>query len=112
MNSAYNDIKAWNWQKLLDVFDPPAGSYASHKATTRRELEDLLNGPLLKDESRIHLVECVLGRLDIPRALSAVSRMSAPQRRVAADADLLLHGFGTLQQAKMMAEANKPKVDH
>lgn len=41
----YNNIKSWNWQKLLDVFDPPAGSYASYRTTNRQELEDLLADP-------------------------------------------------------------------
>lgn len=52
----YNNIKNWNWQKILEVFDPPANSYQSFKTRNRQELEDLLVGPELKDTSKITLV--------------------------------------------------------
>ena len=72
-NREYNRIKTWNWQKLLEVFDPPAGSTMSHFAKTRNELEVLLAGPGLRDTGKMHLVECVLGDFAAPRALRAVS---------------------------------------
>lgn len=70
----YNNIKNWNWQKLLDLFDPPAGTTKSHRTTTRSELEALLAGPELRDGSKLHFVECILGDFDAPRALRAVRR--------------------------------------
>ena len=72
----YNKIGNWQWQKLLDVFGPDPGSYATYKTSTRQELEDLLHGSALKDGSKLHLVECVLGRMDCPRALKAASHTS------------------------------------
>ena len=68
----YNDIGNWQWQKLLEVFGPVPRSYASHKISTRQELEGLLTGPLLRDRSKLHLVECVLEKMDAPRHLRHV----------------------------------------
>lgn len=71
----YNNIKSWNWQKLLDVFDPPAGSYASYKTTNRQELEDLLADEDFAKADKLQLVECLLGDFDAPRALRAQAEM-------------------------------------
>jgi len=78
----YNNIKPWNWQKLLDVFDPPAGSFASYKTTNRQELENLLVNEEFAKADKLQLVECLLGRFDAPRALRAqanlVTKANAP----------------------------------
>lgn len=77
----YNNIKNWNWQKLLEVFDPPAGSYQSFKTNNRQELEDLLVSPELQDTSKLTLVECILGDFDAPRALRAQADLVAHANR-------------------------------
>lgn len=71
----YNDIKQWNWQKLLDAFDPPEGSYASHKCSTRHELEELLKDEEFGRAEKLVLVECILGDMDAPRALRAQAEL-------------------------------------
>jgi TPP-dependent 2-oxoacid decarboxylase len=49
----YNNIKDWNWQKLLEVFSPAAGSHQSFKTRNRKELEDLLARPELRDTNKL-----------------------------------------------------------
>lgn len=69
----YNNIPFWNWQKLLDVMCPSKPDYVNYKTSTRRELEELLVDEDFQNVDKICLVECILGPLDAPRALRAVS---------------------------------------
>jgi TPP-dependent 2-oxoacid decarboxylase len=62
----------------MQVFDPPEGSYGCYKTSTRAELEELLNSDLLRDSSKLHFIECILGNFDAPRALLAVSLYPMP----------------------------------
>jgi indolepyruvate decarboxylase len=70
----YNDIAAWNWTGLVDVFGDPGAQ--AHRVTTVGELHDALTAAADHPE-RACLIQAVVPRLDTPPLLAALARAVA-----------------------------------
>ena len=70
----YNDIAAWDWTRLVDVFGD-SGAHA-HRVTTIGELRDALV-TAADEPDRACLIQAVVPRLDTPPLLAALARAVA-----------------------------------
>lgn len=70
----YNDISSWKWQSVLDLFD--AHDSIPHKswlASTRGELEMILDDKEFASADKAQLLEIKLDKLDAPVSLVALN---------------------------------------
>jgi len=75
----YNNIQPYNHQLLLQAFSPPDGRIPtrSHKVSTRKELEALLEDPEFNKRETIQLIELIMPRGDVPRMLRVQAELTA-----------------------------------
>ncbi|KZT54702.1 pyruvate decarboxylase [Calocera cornea HHB12733] len=76
-NRHYNDIQAWKWTSLLDVFGAAEDSYATHQVKTFEELSALMKEPSFAAADKIQFVEIFIGKMDAPRALKLQASLTA-----------------------------------
>lgn len=76
MEAAYNDIQAWDFKGLVDVF---GGSKTSKKFTikTKEELNKLLTDSDFNAAKCLQFVELHIPKQDAPRALVMTAEASA-----------------------------------
>ncbi|KAL1854699.1 Pyruvate decarboxylase 1 [Paecilomyces lecythidis] len=67
-NASYNDIREWDWQSLLRTFGPKVQSRSFH-AKTPQELDALLSDPEIAEAKCAQLLEVVMEKHDVPKAL-------------------------------------------
>ncbi|GAA6014248.1 hypothetical protein JCM10207_006146 [Rhodosporidiobolus poonsookiae] len=77
--AGYNDISAWKWQSLLDLFNAyeqpvPTKSWL---AKTRGELETILADADFRKADKIQLLEVKMERMDAPEALVKQGKLSS-----------------------------------
>ncbi|CAE6412945.1 unnamed protein product [Rhizoctonia solani] len=75
----YNDIQPYNHQLLLQVLSKPDGSQPtkSYKVQTQAELDALLTDETFNKRETIQLIELIMPRDDVPRALLTQAQLTA-----------------------------------
>ncbi|GAA5828344.1 hypothetical protein JCM11251_006207 [Rhodosporidiobolus azoricus] len=78
-NAGYNDISAWKWQNLLDLFNAYDQPFETRSllAKNRGELETILKDEDFQKADRIQLLEVMMDRMDAPEALKKQGKLSA-----------------------------------
>ena len=77
---SYNDITPSNYEHMLQFFNMPEAEAKKcfHKASTKAELEDVLNQESLKNPKSVQVVEIVMDMLDTPWRLVTQVGMRGP----------------------------------
>ncbi|QRV86347.1 pyruvate decarboxylase [Ceratobasidium sp. AG-Ba] len=75
----YNDIQTYNHQLLLKLLSKPDGSQPtkSYQVKTQGELDELLKDDTFNRRECIQLVELIMPRDDVPRALKVQAELTA-----------------------------------
>ncbi|CAE7068050.1 unnamed protein product [Rhizoctonia solani] len=75
----YNDIQPYNHQLLLQLLSKPDGSQPtkSYKVQSQAELDALLTDETFNKRETIQLVELIMPRDDVPRALRTQAQLTA-----------------------------------
>jgi len=76
-NAKYNDVGAWDWQRLLPFMGAKEGQYGAHRVSTNAELDKLFTDPLFANANKIAMVEVMMDKMDAPRALKEQAEMTA-----------------------------------
>ena len=71
----YNEIQPWNHLKLLETFG--ATDYENHRVATTGEWIDLVESKEFAENSRVRLIEIMLGVMDAPSSLVAQAKLTA-----------------------------------
>lgn len=71
----YNEIQPWNHLKLLETFG--ATDYENHRVATTGEWIDLIESKEFAENSRVRMIEIMLGVMDAPSSLVAQAKLTA-----------------------------------
>ena len=75
--ATYNDIASWKFKDLLTVFGASEKQAKTFQASTKDELDSLLNNPGFIAAECLQLVELYMDRDDIPRGLKLTSEATS-----------------------------------
>ncbi|GAB7358013.1 hypothetical protein MBLNU230_g0178t1 [Neophaeotheca triangularis] len=78
---SYNDIVPFDYSKMLQFFNMPEdlAKEAFHRATTRAELDDVLERESLRNPQCLQVVEVVMDMMDVPWRLSSQIATRGPE---------------------------------
>ncbi|KAH8905458.1 pyruvate decarboxylase [Coniochaeta sp. PMI_546] len=71
--ASYNDVPAWKYTGLLEVFGPTVRS-ESYLVRSADELDSLLSNPIFGEPSCTKLVEIILDKFDAPEATAKIGQ--------------------------------------
>jgi TPP-dependent 2-oxoacid decarboxylase len=107
VESSYNNIHPWQYRMLPRIFDEHDGSMV-HRVETMGDLEKAL--ACTNNISKLHFIEVVLPRLDVPESLMRMARRAAeldfPQMRRLSTEDRALRKPG-LQEPELLLKKGK-----